>query len=128
MAPPRLSRLELQIMEALWTRGILSVREIQEQFPARKRPAYTTIQTTVGRLEAKKAISRVKKIGKAHIYQAVISRSQAQHRLIDDLLALFGGHSQPVMAYLIEARKLSLQEVRQAEKMVRELSEKDKSR
>jgi BlaI family transcriptional regulator, penicillinase repressor len=124
MAPPRLSKLELQIMEALWTMGILSVREIQERFPARKRPAYTTIQTTVGRLEIKKAVIRVKKIGKANIYQAAISRSDAQRRLMDDLLALFGGRSQPVMAYLIEAGKLTLEEVQQAEKLVR-AAEKD---
>ena len=119
MAPPRLSRLELQIMEALWTGGILSVREIQERFPARGRPAYTTIQTTIGRLETKKAVTKVKKIGNAHIYQAAVSRSAAQRRLVDDLLALFGGRSQPVMAHLIEAGKLSLEDVQEAEKLVR---------
>jgi len=119
MAPPRLSRLELQIMEALWTGGTLSVREIQERFPARGRPAYTTIQTTVGRLETKKAVTKVRKIGNAHIYQAAISRSAAQRRLVDDLLALFGGRSQPVMAHLIEAGKLSLEDVQEAEKLVR---------
>lgn len=119
MAPPRLSKLELQIMEALWTGGILSVREIQEQFPARGRPAYTTIQTTIGRLETKKAVTKVKKIGNAHIYQAAVSRSAAQRRLVDDLLALFGGRSQPVMAHLIEAGKLSLEDVQEAEKLVR---------
>lgn len=119
MAPPRLSKLELQIMETLWTGGILSVREIQEQFPVRGRPAYTTIQTTIGRLEAKKAVTKVKKIGNAHIYQAAVSRSAAQRRLVDDLLALFGGRSQPVMAHLIEAGKLSLEDVQEAEKLVR---------
>jgi predicted transcriptional regulator len=119
MVPPRLSKLELQIMEALWTGGTLSVREIQEQFPARTRPAYTTIQTTIGRLETKKAVTRVKKIGNAHIYQAAVSRSAAQRRLVDDLLALFGGRSQPVMAHLIEAGKLSLEDVQEAEKLVR---------
>ena len=119
MAPPRLSRLELQIMEALWTGGTLSVREIQEQFPARGRPAYTTIQTTIGRLEIKKAVAKVRKIGNAHIYQAAVSRSAAQRRLVDDLLALFGGRSQPVMAHLIEAGKLSLEDVQAAEKLVR---------
>jgi BlaI family penicillinase repressor len=126
MAPPRLSRLELQIMEALWTGGILSVREIQEQFPARGRPAYTTIQTTIGRLETKKAVTRVKKIGNAHIYQAAVSRSAAQRRLVDDLLALFGGRSQPVMAHLIEAGKLSLEDVQEAEKLVRAAAARDK--
>ena len=126
MAPPRLSKLELQIMEALWSSGApLSVREIQEQFPKKGRPAYTTIQTTIGRLEAKKAVSKVRKIGNAHIYEAAVSRNAAQRRLVDDLLALFGGRSQPVMTHLIEAGKLSLEEVQQAEKLVRALAEKD---
>jgi BlaI family penicillinase repressor len=126
MAPPRLSKLELQIMEALWSSGgALSVREIQEQFPKKGRPAYTTIQTTIGRLETKKAVARVKKIGNAHIYEAAVSRNAAQRRLVDDLLALFGGRSQPVMTHLIEAGKLSLEEVQQAEKLVRALAEKD---
>ncbi|HEY1876426.1 MAG TPA: BlaI/MecI/CopY family transcriptional regulator [Rhizomicrobium sp.] len=126
MAPPRLSKLELKIMETLWTGGTLSVREIQERFPARNRPAYTTIQTTIGRLENKKAVTRVRKIGNAHIYQAAVSRSAAQRRLVDDLLALFGGRSQPVMAHLIEAGKLSLEDVQEAEKLVRAAA-KDRS-
>ena len=126
MAPPRLSKLELQIMEALWSSGTaLSVREIQEQFPKKNRPAYTTIQTTIGRLEAKEAVSRVRKIGNAHIYKAAVSRNAAQRRLVDDLLALFGGRSQPVMTHLIEAGKLTLEEVQQAERLVRALAEKD---
>jgi len=126
MAPPRLSKLELQIMEALWSSGgALSVREIQEQFPKKGRPAYTTIQTTIGRLETKKAVAKVRKIGNAHIYEAAVSRNAAQRRLVDDLLALFGGRSQPVMTHLIEAGKLSLEEVQQAEKLVRALAEKD---
>ena len=127
MAPPRLSKLELRIMETLWTGGALSVREIQERFPARGRPAYTTIQTTIGRLETKKAVTRVRKIGNAHLYQAAVSRSAAQRRLVDDLLALFGGRSQPVMAHLIEAGKLSLEDVQEAEKLVRAAALKDKS-
>jgi predicted transcriptional regulator len=126
MAPPRLSKLELQIMETLWTHGALSVREIQEQFPKKGRPAYTTIQTTIGRMEGKEAVIRLKKIGNAHIYQAAVSRSAAQRRLVDDLLALFGGRSQPVMTHLIEAGKLTLQDVQQAEKMVRAMATKDK--
>jgi len=126
MTPPRLSKLELQIMETLWTGGTLSVREIQERFPARGRPAYTTIQTTIGRLEVKKAVTKVRKIGNAHIYQAAVSRSAAQRRLVDDLLALFGGRSQPVMAHLIEAGKLSLEDVQEAEKLVRAAAVKDK--
>jgi predicted transcriptional regulator len=126
MAPPRLSKLELQIMEALWTGGTLLVREIQERFPARNRPAYTTIQTTIGRLEIKKAVTRVRKIGNAHIYQAAVSRSAAQRRLVDGLLALFGGRSQPVMAHLIEAGKLSLEDVQEAQKLVRAAAARDK--
>lgn len=127
MAPPRLSKLELQIMETLWSGGTLSVREMQERFPARTRPAYTTIQTTIGRLETKKAVTKVRKIGNAHIYQAAVSRSAAQRRLVDDLLALFGGRSQPVMTHLIEAGKLSLEDVQEAEKLVRAATAKDKT-
>jgi predicted transcriptional regulator len=126
MATARLSKLELQIMEALWTGGPLSVREIQEQFPKKGRPAYTTIQTTIGRLEGKEAVTRLKKIGNAHIYQAAVSRNAAQRRLVDDLLALFGGRSQPVMTRLIEAGKLTLADVQEAEKMVRAMAGKDK--
>jgi BlaI family transcriptional regulator, penicillinase repressor len=113
---PKLSKLELRIMEALWNRGALAIREIQEAFPERGRPAYTTIQTTVYRLEDKKALRRVKKIGNAHIFEAVVSREAAQRRLIDDLLALFGGRTQPVMAHLIETGRLTLEDVREAEK------------
>ena len=127
MAPPRLSRLELRIMDALWnSSGPLSVREIQEQFPARGRPAYTTIQTTIGRLETKKAVSKVRKIGNAHIYAAAISRNAAQRRLVDELLALFGGRSQPVMTHLIESGNLTLEDVQRAEAMVRAMGDKDK--
>src|SRR4029453_6132923 len=102
MALPKLTKLELQIMEALWSRGPCSVREIQESFPARNRPAYTTIQTTVYRLEAKKALRRVKKIAPALIFEAAVSREAAERRLIDDLLGLFGGRSRPIMAHLID--------------------------
>src|SRR6202140_5423822 len=114
MADPKLSKLELQIMETLWTRGSASIREIQESFPEKKRPAYTTIQTTVYRLESKKAVRRVKKVGNFHIFEAVVSRNAAQRKLIDDLLALFGGRSQPVMAHLIESGKLTLEDVKEA--------------
>jgi BlaI family transcriptional regulator, penicillinase repressor len=112
VAEPKLSRLEFQIMEALWTRGECCIREMQEAFPLKKRPAYTTIQTTVYRLEAKNF----------HIFAASVSRKAAQRRLIDDLLALFGGRSQPVMAHLIESGKLSLEDVEEAEKALRKLS------
>ena len=127
MAEPKLSRLEFQIMETLWTRGDLSIREIQEAFPAKRRPAYTTIQTTVYRLEAKRVVSRVRKVGNFHIFAAAVSRDAAQRRLIDDLLALFGGRSQPVMAHLIESGKLTLEDVKEAEKALRKLERKDKS-
>lgn len=122
MAQPKLTKLELQIMEALWTRGALSIREIQEAFPEPDRPAYTTIQTTVYRLEGKKALQRVKKISNAHIFEAVISRNAAQNRLIDDLLGLFGGRTQPVMSHLIESGKLTLEDVRDAEKAIQRLA------
>ncbi|HEY6346802.1 MAG TPA: BlaI/MecI/CopY family transcriptional regulator [Bryobacteraceae bacterium] len=126
MKPPKLTRLELQIMEIFWTRGPSAIREIQEAFPKRSRPAYTTIQTTVYRLETKKTLRRVKKIGHAHIFEALISRGEAQSRLIDDLLALFGNRLQPVMAHLIESRRLTLDDIRQAEKAMLELQERDK--
>ena len=128
MTLPKLTKLELQIMEALWTRGEASIREIQESFPEKKRPAYTTIQTTVYRLEAKKAVRRVKKVGNFHIFEAAVSRNAAQRRLIDDLLALFGGRTQPVMAHLIESGKLTLEDVKEAEGLLRQLERKDKSK
>jgi BlaI family penicillinase repressor len=124
MALPRLSNLEMQIMEMLWTHGSSSIREIQEKFPAKKRPAYTTVQTMVSRLEAKKALRRTKKIGTAHIFEAVIPRDAARRRLIDDFLAVFGGETQPIMSHLIEAGKLTLEEVQEAEKHLREISKK----
>ena len=126
MAPPRLSKLELTIMEVLWSNGPTSVREIQERFPRKGRPAYTTIQTTVVRLEAKKAVTRTRKIGNAHIFEALISRDAARARLVDEFLSLFGGRMQPVMAQLIEAGNLSQQDVADAEKLLRELAAKKK--
>ena len=128
MTLPKLTKLELQIMEALWTRGEASIREIQETFPEKGRPAYTTIQTTVYRLEAKKAVRRVKKVGNFHIFEAAVSRNAAQRRLINDLLALFGGSTQPVMAHLIESGKLTLEDVKEAESLLRQLERKDKSK
>ena len=127
MPLPKLSKLELQIMEALWSRGAVSIREMQEAFPERRRPAYTTIQTTVYRLEAKKAVRRVKKIGNADIFEAAVSRDAAQGRLIDEFLALFGGRTQPVMAHLVESGKLTLDDVREAEKALRRLARKEKT-
>lgn len=128
MGLPRLTKLELQIMDALWTRGASSVREIQEAFPERERPAYTTVQTMVYRLETKKAVRRVKKIGNAHIFEALVSRGAAQRRLIDELLGFFGGRSQPVVAHLIETGKLTLEDVQEAEQLLRRQPKKDKAR
>jgi len=126
MPDPKLSKLEFQIMEVLWTRGNSSIREIQEAFPARGRPAYTTIQTTVYRMETKQVVARAGKVGNFHIFSASISRNAAQRRLIDDLLSLFGGRPQPVMVHLIESGKLSLEDVKDAEKALRRLSKKEK--
>jgi BlaI family transcriptional regulator, penicillinase repressor len=126
MPDPRLSKLEFQIMEALWANGESSIREILESFPAKKRPAYTTVQTTVYRMELKDVVKRVKRVGNFHIFAANISRTAAQRRLIDDLLALFGGSSRPVMAHLIESGNLSLDDVKEAEKTLRSLSKKEK--
>jgi BlaI family transcriptional regulator, penicillinase repressor len=124
MAAPKLTKLELKIMEALWTRGASSIREIQETFPEKARPAYTTVQTTVYRMEGKKALRRVKKVGNFHVFEAATSRDAAQRRLIDELLALFGGRTQPVMAHLIESGKLTLKDIKEAEKALRELEKK----
>jgi BlaI family transcriptional regulator, penicillinase repressor len=123
---PKLSKLEFQIMEVLWTKGDSSIREIQESFPVKRRPAYTTIQTTVYRMEGKDVVRRVKKVGNFHIFSASVSRDAAQRRLIDDLLSIFGGRSQPVMAHLIESGKLSLEDVKDAERALRRLSLKEK--
>jgi BlaI family penicillinase repressor len=128
MTKPKLTKLELQIMEALWTRSNASIREIQESFPEKGRPAYTTIQTTVYRLEGKKAVRRIKKVGNFHVFEAAVSRDAAQRKLVDDLLALFGGSTQPVMAHLIESGKLTLEDVKEAEKILRKLARKDKSK
>ncbi len=127
MPSPKLTKLELQIMETLWTRGSASIREIQEDFPEKDRPAYTTIQTTVYRLETKKAVRRVKKVGNFHVFEAAVSRDAAQNKLIDELLTLFGGRTQPVMAHLIESGRLTLADVREAEKILRRLERKEKS-
>ena len=126
MGNPKLSRLEMQIMEVLWNGNSASIREIQESFPEKKRPAYTTIQTTVYRLEAKKAVRRVKKVGNFHVFEPAISRGMAQRKLIDDLLALFGGRTQPVMAHLIESGRLTLADIKEAEKTLRQLEREEK--
>jgi predicted transcriptional regulator len=127
MPSPKLTKLELQIMETLWSSGSASIREIQENFPETDRPAYTTIQTTVYRLESKKAVRRIKKVGNFHVFEPAVSRDAAQRKLIDELLALFGGRTQPVMAHLIETGKLTLADVKEAEKTLRKLEKKGQS-
>ena len=126
MPSPRLSKLEYRIMEVLWDRGETSLREIQETFPEDERPAYTTIQTMVYRMEAKGIVRRMRKLGNFHLFAASTTRDEAQGRLVDDLLALFGGRSQLLMSHLVKGGKLSLADVREAEKMLRKLSSKEK--
>lgn len=125
MAKTRLTPLEFQIMTTLWERGKASIREIQEAFPEDGRPAYTTVQTTIYRMEDKNIVRRVRKVGNFHIFEPAVSRNAAQGRLIDDLLALFGGRTQPVMAHLVESGKLTLDDVKEAEKALRKLSKKE---
>ena len=125
---PTLSRLELRIMETLWTHGASSVREIHEALPEKVRPALTTVQTMVYRLEKKQALRCVKRIGNANIFDAAISRDEAHTRLIDDLLALFDGHAKPVMARLVQSGKLTLQDIREAEEVVKAMRKKGRSR
>jgi predicted transcriptional regulator len=128
MAFPKLTKLELRIMEIMWTQGPSSVREIQEAFPKRGRPAFTTVQTTVYRLEGKKAIRCVKRIGKANIFETAISREAAERRLIDDLLGLLMGRGKPIMAHLIEAGEVTLEDVKEAEEMLRKNAGKERAK
>ena len=123
MAEPKLTKLELQILEALWARGKASIRELQEAFPE-PRPAYTTIQTTVYRLEGKKAVRRVRKIGNAHIFEPTVPREAARLRFLDEILSFFGGRALPMMAQLAEAGKLTMSDVRELQKTVQELEAK----
>jgi BlaI family penicillinase repressor len=125
MAGARLSKLEMQIMETLWTNGEASIREMQDAFPAKKRPGYTTVQTMVYRMEIKKVVRRVRKVGNFHLFAATISRDAAQRKLVDDLLAIFGGQSRPVVAHLIESGNLTLDDVAYAEKTLKKLEEGD---
>jgi predicted transcriptional regulator len=124
----RLSALELKIMNVLWDRGPSSVREVQEAFPEADRPAYTTIQTTISRLEAKGALRREKKICNAHIFEAVVSRTAAHRRIVDDLLGMFGGRVQPLMSHLVETGRLSVEDLRDAEKALRGRSARERKR
>ena len=122
MAGPRFSKLEFKIMDVLWNNGDASIRDIHEAFVAKRKPAYTTIQTTVYRMEAKGVVIWVRKVGNFHIFEAAISRDAAERRLIDDLLALFGGRTKPVMAHLIESGRLTLADIKEAEKTLRNLA------
>ena len=128
MSATKLTKLELKVMEGFWTLGPSSVREVQEHFPEAGRPAYTTVQTVIYRLEAKKALRRTKRIGTAYIFEAVVSRASAQRRLIQDFIALFDGRSQPIMAALIQTGKLTREDVREAERLLDDLEEKRKER
>src|ERR1041385_3335143 len=120
MASPKLSRLELQIMEKLWSKGPCSIREMQEAFPEKRRPADTTVQTVVYRLEWKKAVRRAKKVSNAHVFEPLISRDAVQHRMIDDLVGLFGGRALPVVTHLVDSGKLTREEVREAQRTLRD--------
>jgi BlaI family penicillinase repressor len=126
MPGPKLSKLELQIMETLWTRGELSIREMQEAFPARNRPSYGTIQTTVYRMEEKKIVRRTGKVGNFHIFQPLVSRDAAQRRLIDELLTMFGGRSQLVVMHLVKSGKLTVEDVKEAERELKKFERRDK--
>jgi len=128
MLKPRLTKLELQVLEAFWQKGRCSVREVQESFPEAHRPAYTTVQTVVYRLERKKALRCVKRIGNANVFEAVISREDAQGRLINELLAVLGGRARLVMAHLVETGDLTMDYIKDAEKALRKSARKDKSR
>ena len=126
MPGPKLSKLELQVMEALWTQGDSSIRAIQQGFPEKGRPSYGTIQTTVYRMEAKKIVRRVGKVGNFHIFGPLVSRDAAQLRLIDEFLAMFGGQSQLVVMHLVKSGRLRLEDVREAEREIKRLERKDK--
>ncbi len=126
MTSPKLTNLELTVMEALWNNGSSSIREIQETFPEKKRPAYTTVQTTVYRMENKKVVRRTKKIGNAHIFDASISRNAAHGKLIDNLLAIFGGSAAPVMSHLIETGKLTMEDLEEAKETLQKFIKKEK--
>jgi BlaI family penicillinase repressor len=127
MATTRLTKFEIQIMETLWARGEASIREMQDAFPEKKRPGYTTVQKMVYRMEDKGVLRRVRKVGNFHMFAAAVSRDAAQRRLVDDLLAMFGGEARPVVAHLIDAGKLTLEDVEFAEKTLKGLKEGDEA-
>lgn len=119
----KLTKFELEVMHALWDIGSGSVREIQERLPEKRRPAYTTVQTIVRRLEEKGAVRRLKKIWNALIFEAVVTRKSAHHRLINELLESFGGSARPLMAHLAETGKLSLTDLKDLESMLADRSD-----
>jgi BlaI family transcriptional regulator, penicillinase repressor len=123
---PKLTKLELQILEILWTHAKASIREIQEAFPD-PRPAYTTIQTTVYRMEGKQAVRRIRKIGNAHIFEPAVAREVARHRLLDEILSLFGGRAQPMMAQLAEAGRITRDDVRELEKTIERIEQEKRA-
>jgi BlaI family penicillinase repressor len=126
MITPKLSKLELQIMDKLWARGEASIREIRDAFPSKGQPSYTTIQMTMYRMELKRVLRRVKKVGSSYVFEALVSRDAAQQRLVDELVALFGGSSQLVMTHLVRSGKLTLEDVKEAERELRELDRKER--
>ena len=128
MATPKLTPLELKIMDVLWSRGPSSVRDVHEQFPEQGRPAYTTVQTMLYRLEKKKAVRRAGKVSWAFIFEAAVSRGAAQGRVVEEALGVFGGRAQPLVAHLIQSGKLTLQDVQEAEALLRELADRKKSK
>jgi predicted transcriptional regulator len=125
MSLPKFTQSELQIMETLWNKGPCSIRELLEAFPGGDRPAYTTVQTVVYRLEEKKAVCRTGKFGNAHVFEAVVSRGSARHRMIDDLVAVFGGRRLPIVTHLIDSGKLSPEELREARAALRKATKKE---
>jgi BlaI family penicillinase repressor len=126
MPGPKLSKLELQIMETLWTRGEASIRDIQDSFPEKVRPSYGTIQITIYRMEEKKIVRRARKVGNFYLFAPLVSRDAAQRRLIDEFVAMFSGRSQFVMMHLVRAGKLKLEDVKEAERELKRLERRDK--
>jgi BlaI family penicillinase repressor len=124
----RLSKLELKLMDVLWTRGGVSIREIQENLPGKSLLSISAIQTLLYRLEAKKAVRRFRKQGRANLFEAAITRHVAQSRLIDEFLDMFGGLIQPVIIHLVETRKLGAADLAVIEKLVREAERKEKKK
>jgi BlaI family transcriptional regulator, penicillinase repressor len=126
MKRPKLAKLELRILEVLWAQGRASMRQIQEAFPE-PRPAYTTITNTVYRMEAKRAVRRVQKIGNADVFEPLIAKNAARDGLLDEILSFFGGRPQPMMAHLIESGKLTLDDIREMEKAAAEADRQRKA-